>query len=212
MAVIKQGILGGFQNKVGSVVGSSWKGIAVMKAKPLSVANPRTSAQQTNRYTFKNCAQWFSAINASTIKPLWDRFAIKQSGYNAAVAFNFDNFSDTGVLTPTGIKISNGKMEATPVTFSADRSGNEFQLDWTAGTGSGFKTATDQLLVVVWNEPKNEFYQTGVSAIARSEEQAQLPLPASWQVGDTLYMYTSFRRVDGTVVDISYVSSQVIVA
>jgi hypothetical protein len=31
MRIIKQGVLGGFSGKVGTVIGSSWKGIAVMR-------------------------------------------------------------------------------------------------------------------------------------------------------------------------------------
>ena len=33
MGTIKQGILGGFSGKVGTVVGSSWKGISYMRGK-----------------------------------------------------------------------------------------------------------------------------------------------------------------------------------
>ncbi|MDP9040682.1 MAG: DUF6266 family protein [Bacteroidota bacterium] len=34
MGTIVKGILGGFSGKVGTVVGSSWKGLAVMKSVP----------------------------------------------------------------------------------------------------------------------------------------------------------------------------------
>ena len=36
MGKIKQGILGGFKGKVGTVIGSSWNGIAYMKGQPQS--------------------------------------------------------------------------------------------------------------------------------------------------------------------------------
>ena len=49
MGTIKRGILGGFKNKVGSVIGSSWKGIDTMRSMPLSVANPNTAKQKTVR-------------------------------------------------------------------------------------------------------------------------------------------------------------------
>jgi hypothetical protein len=42
MGTIKQGILGGFSGKVGTVVGASWKGIAYMRSLPQKVKNPRT--------------------------------------------------------------------------------------------------------------------------------------------------------------------------
>ena len=52
MGIIKRGILGGVSNKVGNVVGSSWKGIATLRSLPLSVANPNTLAQRNNRTSF----------------------------------------------------------------------------------------------------------------------------------------------------------------
>lgn len=45
MGTIKKGILGGFSGKVGTVVGSSWKGIAYMRSLPQNMKNPRTEGQ-----------------------------------------------------------------------------------------------------------------------------------------------------------------------
>ena len=53
MGKIKQGILGGFRGKVGTVVGASWKGIAYMRGLPQSIKNPKTAAQQAQRAFFR---------------------------------------------------------------------------------------------------------------------------------------------------------------
>ena len=53
MGKIKQGILGGFRGTVGTVIGSSWNGVAYMKGKPQSVKNPRSDAQVQQRTFFK---------------------------------------------------------------------------------------------------------------------------------------------------------------
>ena len=53
MGKIKQGILGGFRGTVGTVIGSSWNGVAYMKGKPQSVENPRSDAQVQQRTFFK---------------------------------------------------------------------------------------------------------------------------------------------------------------
>jgi hypothetical protein len=45
MGKIKQGILGGFKGKVGTVIGSSWNGIAYMRGLAQSVKNPKTAGQ-----------------------------------------------------------------------------------------------------------------------------------------------------------------------
>ena len=53
MGKIKQGILGGFKGKVGTVIGSSWNGISYMKGQAQSVRNPKTPAQMIQRTFFK---------------------------------------------------------------------------------------------------------------------------------------------------------------
>ena len=53
MGKIKQGILGGFNGKVGTVIGSSWNGISYMRGIAQSVKNANTAAQQTQRAFFK---------------------------------------------------------------------------------------------------------------------------------------------------------------
>ena len=53
MGKIKQGILGGFKGKVGTVIGASWNGIAYMRGLAQSHKNPKTAAQLKQRAFFK---------------------------------------------------------------------------------------------------------------------------------------------------------------
>ena len=53
MGKIKQGILGGFKGKVGTVIGSSWNGIAYMRGLPQSQKDPKTAAQIAQRAFFR---------------------------------------------------------------------------------------------------------------------------------------------------------------
>ena len=53
MGKIKQGILGGFKGKVGTVIGSSWNGIAYMKGQPQSVKDAKSAAQIAQRDFFR---------------------------------------------------------------------------------------------------------------------------------------------------------------
>lgn len=110
MAVLKQGIMGGFSGKIGNVIGTSWKGIAVMKAMPLSVANPRTAAQITNRERFQTSVLFAQSILVDTIKPCLDRAAQKMSGYNMFLSVNAQLFDETTITTPASLKISSGRV------------------------------------------------------------------------------------------------------
>lgn len=62
MGTIKQGILGGFSGKVGTVIGSSWKGFSYMRGRAQSVKNPRTEGQVEQRSKF--------ALTLDFLKPI----------------------------------------------------------------------------------------------------------------------------------------------
>lgn len=82
MGVIKRGILGGFSNKVGPVVGSSWKGIDVIKSKPVSVSNPNTPAQQLQRNAMRDANVFFRSFGLDNIQRLNNAMAVRMSGFN----------------------------------------------------------------------------------------------------------------------------------
>lgn len=85
MGVIKRGILGGFQNKVGPVVGTNWKGISVIKSRPVTVANPNTEAQQAQRLAMKQIAAYLRSFGLENVRLLNNNQAVQMSGYNRVV-------------------------------------------------------------------------------------------------------------------------------
>ena len=111
MGVIKQGILGGFQNKVGAVIGSNWKGIATMRSRPISVANPRTGKQVAVRSEFSTLVKMASALNATLIRPYWSRFAQKKTGANAFISANYGKIKGAPASAPERMIFSQGKLD-----------------------------------------------------------------------------------------------------
>ncbi|MGX8712677.1 MAG: DUF6266 family protein, partial [bacterium] len=57
MATYKNGIMGPFNGKVGTVVGYMWNGKYCMRAYNRNVKNPRTEAQMEHRRMFKQEVQ-----------------------------------------------------------------------------------------------------------------------------------------------------------
>ena len=108
MAIIKRGILGGFSNKIGNVVGTSWKGISVMRSLPQSVHNPKTEAQEEQRTNFAVASKLGSQLLDSVIKPFWDKKAIRMSGYNLWVQKNLDRWRSLGTSYNDYILITEG--------------------------------------------------------------------------------------------------------
>ena len=85
MGVIKQGILGGFQNKVGPVIGTSWKGINVIKSRPTSVAYSNTELQQEQRTAMRQIAAYLRSFGLENVRLLNNAQAVRMSGYNRCV-------------------------------------------------------------------------------------------------------------------------------
>lgn len=200
MAKIPQGILGGLSGKIGGVVGSSWKGINVLKTKPLSVANPKTAGQIAQRTKFANTVEFAGVILATTIKPLWDRFASKMSGYNEFIKVNLDLFAAEMPNPLADLVISKGKMAKTEMlTAIADVSDKNISVDWNDDSGTGFKLETDVAYVVIVNVTKDVvegFSSTGV----RVDTSVAFNIAHTFVDTDVMHVYLAFKRADGTIV------------
>lgn len=205
MGVIKRGLIGGFSGRVGSIVGSSWKGIAVIKSLPLSVANPRTSGQVAQRTAFSYTSKFASSILASYVKPLWDRFASQESGYNAFMKKNVPLYSTIADEHSNDFVISQGKMQSTDFAMnnvSADQ--NFVEMTWVDDSGTGLKLATDISYLVAYNATNGEF-GTSDSHNTRDTGSDDVQMPSNLTTGDIINVWLAFRRADGTIVsDSSY--------
>lgn len=200
MGVIKQGILGGFSGKVANVVGTSWKGIAVMKALPLSVANPRTAAQVAQRSKMAGCVAMLQPILSQVIKPLNDRFAGKMSGFNYALQASINAFDETGGLTyPENFKISRAANKAQLIdAIAAEAKITKVKCTWTSDAGNGYALASDKCFLVGYCLDSGAF-AVSTSAI-RSAGQAYLEFPdGAFDAGATVEVWMAFLRADGTV-------------
>lgn len=210
MAKIKQGILGGFSGKVANVVGSSWKGIAIIKSLPLSVANPQTAAQVAQRLKMTNVVAFSKEILATVIKPLRDRFAVRQSGYNTFVSDNIALFATALPTTFADLEIASGKMASTAIGNLVGAAAQAtVEATWTDDQGTGFKLAGDEAYLVCINETNGEIASVG-AATTREDESAIATFDSNLTALDDVHAYLNFLRADGTVVsDTSYMTDTV---
>lgn len=146
MGVIKQGILGGFQNKVGAVIGSNWKGIATMRSRPISVANPRTGKQVSVRSEFSTLVKMASALNATLIRPYWSRFAQKKTGANAFISANYGKMAGTVDDIPDRMVLSQGKLDGL-AGYEVKLVGGDYQLEWDETVLGVYGSATDKVSI-----------------------------------------------------------------
>jgi len=150
MGVIKQGILGGFQNKVGAVIGSNWKGIATMRSRPISVANPRTGKQVAVRTDFSTLVKMASTLNATLIRPYWSRFAQKQTGANAFISANYGKMAGALATLAERLILSQGKLDGL-AGYAVGMKAADFELTWDEAVLGVYGAATDKVSVFALN-------------------------------------------------------------
>ena len=146
MGVIKQGILGGFQNKVGAVIGSNWKGIATMRSRPISVANPRTGKQVAVRSEFSTLVKMASVLNATLIRPYWSRFAQKKTGANAFISANYGKLAGNIGLIPDRMILSQGKLDGL-ADLAVNFENTDYVLVWDELILGVYGAATDKVSI-----------------------------------------------------------------
>lgn len=203
MAIIKQGILGGFSNKVGSVVGAGWKGIATMRSLPQSVANPRTTAQVANRTTFAQLAVLGSSVLPTIIQPLWNRWAKKMSGYNEWLSVNkkiFDEENSFANFLPKAV-FANGDLSASATAGTISDAG-VVEITFSDDLVNAHDAATDEAYVVVGIVPTTATSLADVkifgfaTGVARSAGEVSVNVDALAE-NETAAAYLMFRSKDG---------------
>lgn len=207
MGVIRRGILGGFRGKVANIVGTSWKGIAVMKSLPLSVANPRTPSQQTQRNTFSQVVAVASLLLVDIVKPLWDRFAQAQSGFNAFISTNIDQFDANGVQSPGDVVIANGSLGAKIDNIVASSAGNTLRVEWLTGDPGQGVAADDLAYVAGYNATQERWMPTAQDGTTAADGQMDVN-SGDVNSADEIWCYLAFIRPDGSAVSRSDSSMQ----
>lgn len=210
MGVIKQGILGGFSGKVAGVVGSSWKGIAVIKSLPLSVANPNTAGQQAQRGAMTQVVAVARLLLASIIGPFWNKFAQKMSGYNMFVKTNIKAFTSAGLTNPNLFFSQRGSLiNFATINTTATAGTSQVAVSWVNNSGVADALATDEANIVYYNATQ-DYWATQTNTSDRLTGGVAF-VDSVMLAGDVLEVYVGATRPDDSIVSDSFYQ-QVIVA
>ena len=207
MAIHKHGILGGFKGRVGNVVGSSWKGLDVMKIRPASVANPNTPRQRDQRSRFGLMARFLNA-QRRLIRIGFRPFAVHMTSLNAALSHNIavaitGDYPDY-LIDYSKVMLSKGDLPvmSQPVLSYADPF--MVSLAWTDNSDSLGAHASDKLHLSLY------YPETGkslgfIACASRSDAHFAAVIPAEW-AGRQVEVFAFFLAESG--VGSAEVSSQ----
>lgn len=200
MGEIKQGILGPFSGKVGTVVGSIRKGHGYMRALAPSKKDAKTVAQLTQRMKFSMAHQLLKPV-LPYLRVGLRGYTDIQTPYNAATSYAVrvcivGKYPALG-FDPSKLVLSEGSLEGVE-THSATVSNNVVSFTWADNSDDTSAYMDDFAMPLVYNFTKcKAVYST--DKVSRIDTKASLTIPASWK-NDKLSCYIAFASVENNAV------------
>ena len=196
MGAIKQGILGGFTGKVGTVIGSTWKNVCYMRAKAINVANPRTPKQQHQRAKLTLGVNFLKRM-MPYIRVGFRLQATDCTAYNAAMSYMLSHAitgTDTAVtIDYNRVLVACGTLQ--PVyNAKVAVSGTAISFTWEDNSYMGDAAATDIAMPLLYNKARQEVVYL-LDGATRADGKVEMTIPEVWK-GEALAIYLAFRSAD----------------
>jgi len=213
MGTIKQGILGPFSGKVGTVIGGVWKGIAYMRGIAPNVADPQTDAQLAQRQKFSVTMHFLQPMS-QFFRTGFKNYAVQMTGINAAMEYNVKNaltgtYPNIAVDYPNAL-VARGVLPSSLNAVASSTVAGTVQFDWDDNSGEIGASATDKTLIVVYNPTQNQ--AVTIDQLAERDDVTQtVTVPDSFS-GDLVQCYIAFITADGQTVSNSAFAGAVTVA
>ena len=191
MGKINQGILGGFNGTVGTVVGAAWKGKSVMRGKAQSVHQPNTAAQRIQRAFFAQVASLVGQLSDEQIRFLFPRNVKGMTPRNlfARQLAEFTTESG-GVKTVRWNKqtsFGNAKVANIPtVSIVANAGQNKLNLAFADDSAWVTKHCDEYAAYLIINATRNKIYLVAATYNIGSARDSY-PLDKFGSASDTYY-------------------------
>jgi hypothetical protein len=201
MGKIAQGILGGFSGKVGTVVGGRWKNIDYIRAKPISVANPRTPGQVNQRNRFAITLEYLQP-NLGFIQKGYKAYAVGKTEFNAAMSYVLNN-AIVGTAPNFSVDyslalLSRGSLPGVLNGATDLATAGQVTFSWDDNSTGINANPTDQAMVLVYNPSKKESIAI-LDGADRTTGTQVVTIPDGY-AGDTVELFMAFVTPNGNQV------------
>ena len=204
MGIIRQGILGGFKGKTGTVIGGTWKGISYMRGLSISQHDSKTEAQLLQRAKFKMMVSTLRTMSP-VVNIGFKYYAERMTCRNAAMKYNIR-------ACLTGTAPENLQINWELLTFALgpltspsqmdvtyDSRVSTFVVSWSNEAGLAEAHDDDVALVLVYNATKSEAISV-LQGTKRSDLTISILRPQYWKEGDECNVYLAFTSNDGDII------------
>ena len=182
MGKYKKGILGYFRGKVGTVIGSIWKGINYMKSLPNVSNSEPTPAQLSVRLKFALVIEFLSNIKG-LINIGYQKFNKGITPMNAATSYHLKaavlGISPNLALDYTKVIISVGDLDDLNNISVSSALDAEVVFAWNSDLPLQYGAATDMVTFLVYCQTLDRYAQV-IKVVPRSASTYTMSVPAEF--------------------------------
>ena len=209
MGTHKQGILGSFSGKIGTVIGSTWRGQWVMRGLTTKKRGKSDPSQLQQQAKFGLMIKFLRPLG-SLLSQTYDITPAEMTGINKALSDNIKN-AITGVYPAftvdfTKLSLSKGILPNAESPTAASTVAGKITFTWTDNSGTGDALATDMAFVAVYNDTLNRWiFKQNIAA----RNAGTYTLDVTAFSGKPVQTYFGFISADGSSVSDSLYTGQV---
>lgn len=198
MARFIKGIHGSYQGKVGSIVGSSWRGIDYVRSLPKKSSKLASDEQLAQRMKFGMTTSFLKSIKDVLMLGFSDSKQRTKTGYNVAFQ-QFINNAFVGAypnftIDYAAVRIASGGLASLVGLQTVEAFPKVLSLTWDP-IGNRFNAFDDdQVLVILYDQADNLFF--AYEGATRLDATMEITLPDSY-TGKTIVGWTFNIHRDG---------------
>ena len=197
MGTIKKGILGGFSGTVGTVVGSTWRGMDVIRSRPKSSGGNPTPLQLEQRAKFALAIKFQNSLRTMQSRLYGENAGVK-SRVNLAASYLLREVvayeNGAAVLLMEKVLVTKGSLTGFQNLAVSSGAAQTLTFTWTDNSTQMLAQATDIFCTAVYEEESAEFVITE-GPESRDGSTAFATLPELW-TGKTVHVYAFFQTVE----------------
>ncbi len=197
MGKLLNGINGPFSGKVGTVVGTTWRGIPVIRSKPTQRKGGFSALELQQRAKFSLMNKFLRPLN-TLLNQTFETVAVQMTGFNKAFSYNVKN-AITGLHPQLAVDypmvlLGRGDLPNAALPSAASSLEGRLDFKWTDNSGKGKAIATDKAFVAAYNEELNK-WKYSLDAAARNA--GSCALDTTEFKGKAVHTYIGFISADG---------------
>jgi hypothetical protein len=200
MGILRQGIFGGFEKKIGGLVGRKVNGKNLISPSQHKMERVRTNGQLDQQIKFElvvSVLKWFTDFIAMGFKDVSGR----KKSFDMALKYNFKRIvtgsSPFYTIDYSQLAYSRGTLSGAHGTVM-NRTFDALELSWLRDVQTRFNRSTDKASFVIFC-PEREVIMKYLNRSTRAVLSAVLPLLPGLEEA-TLHVWMSFASADGKMV------------